>query len=203
MDNQKVLIGLAVVAILAVVYCNWCNKSTKNEKKKEKFTSAQNLLNAKTYTYIPVQDCPDCPTSRPDFAGMTCNSVNTPADIRRMEKQKLKDEIELHYNNPKEMLDTADLLPESDLSGLSFGVDPADDFANKYVWHRTTHARLKRRNWETGAAMIRGDLIIDPGNQSWFQHDNDYRDLTPGFIPKQYCGEVDVEDLTYNMHKVY
>jgi hypothetical protein len=99
------------------------------------------------------------------------------------------------------MLEVADLLPETDISGLSFATDPSDDFANKFVWHRTTNARVKRRNWETGAAMIRGDLIIDPGKQSWFQHDNDFRDLTPGFIPKNYCGEIDVEDLSYNMNK--
>ena len=117
--------------------------------------------------------------------------------------QQIKNEIDLHYRKPREMLNPKDLLPETDVSGLSFGTDPAEDYANKFVWHRTTHARLKRRNWEGGAAMIRGDLIIDPGEQSWFQHDNDYRDLTPGFIPKQYCGEVDVEDLTYNMHKMH
>lgn len=132
---------------------------------------------------------------------MTCNDSNLPKELLGMSKDEIKSEIDLHYRKPMEMVETKDLLPETDLSGLSFGVDPAEDFANKFVWNRTTYARVKRRNWETGSAMIRGDLIIDPGKQSWFQHDKDYRDLTEGFIPKQYCGEIDVADLNYNMSK--
>ena len=171
---------------------------------REAFTYDQIALNAKNYTFIPIRNCQGClPAARPDFASMTCGKNDVPEALRGMTKQQIQQEIDLHYRKPMEMLDTKDLLPETDISGLSFGVDPSEDFANKFVWHRTTTARLKRRNWETGAAMIRGDLIIDPGHQSWFQHDNDYRDLTPGFIPKQYCGEVDVEDLTYNMHKIH
>ena len=209
MDNQNLLIGLAVVVVLFVAYCWWCRKDDssvkkKNTKKRENFTYDQLALNAKNYTFIPSRNCQGClPQARPDFASMTCNTSNVPEALQGMTKEQIQQEIDLHYRKPMEMVDTKDLLPETDISGLSFGVDPGEDFANQFIWHRTTHARLKRRNWETGAAMIRGDLIIDPGKQSWFQHDNDYRDLTPGFIPKQYCGEVDVEDLTYNMSKVH
>jgi len=208
MDNQNLLIGLAVVIVLFVAYCYYnknscmCGNSQKSPSpsRKENFTYDQVALNAKNYTFIPSRNCQGClPQSRPDFASMTCNSSGLPSALQGMSKQQIQDEIDLHYRKPMEMLDTKDLLPETDISGLSFGVDPSEDFANQFVWNRTTHARLKRRNWETGAAMIRGDLIIDPGHQSWFQHDNDYRDLTPGFIPKQYCGEIDVEDLSYNM----
>jgi hypothetical protein len=120
-----------------------------------------------------------------------------------MSKDDIKCEIDLHYRKPMEMVETKDLLPETDLSGLSFGVDPAEDFANKFVWNRTTFARVKRRNWETGAAMIRGDLIIDPGKQSWFQHDNDYRGPDPGLYSKNVLWEIDVEDLSYNMNKIH
>ena len=209
MDNQKLLIGLAVVVALFVAYCWYCRKSDKPDKKKknkkrENFTYDQLALNAKNYTFIPSRNCQGClPQARPDFASMTCNTGGVPAALEGMSADQIEQEIDLHYRRPMEMVDTKDLLPETDISGLSFGVDPGEDFANKFIWHRTTHARLKRRNWETGAAMIRGDLIIDPGKQSWFQHDNDYRDLTPGFIPKQYCGQIDIEDLTYNMHKVH
>lgn len=207
MDNQKLLIGLAVVVVLfvAYMYFNKGSNSAGSEKKassakKENFTYDQLALNAKNYTFIPSRNCQGClPQSRPDFASMTCNASGLPAELQGMSKEQIQQEIDLHYRKPMEMLDTKDLLPETDISGLSFGVDPSEDFANQFIWNRTTHARLKRRNWETGAAMIRGDLIIDPGKQSWFQHDNDYRDLTPGFIPKQYCGEIDVEDLSYNM----
>jgi len=208
MDNQKLLIGLAIVAVLFVAYCYYNKSSVKGAKKsdsaepkRENFTYDQLALNAKNYTFIPSRNCQGClPQSRPDFASMTCNASGVPAALQGMSKEQIQQEIDLHYRKPMEMVDTKDLLPETDISGLSFGTDPSEDFANQFVWNRTTHARLKRRNWETGAAMIRGDLIIDPGNQSWFQHDNDYRDLTPGFIPKQYCGEVDVEDLSYNMN---
>ncbi len=209
MDNQKLLIGLAVVVALFVAYGWYCRKSDKHDKKKknkkrENFTYDQLALNAKNYTFIPSRNCQGClPQARPDFASMTCNTGGVPAALEGMSADQIEQEIDLHYRRPMEMVDTKDLLPETDISGLSFGVDPGEDFANKFIWHRTTHARLKRRNWETGAAMIRGDLIIDPGKQSWFQHDNDYRDLTPGFIPKQYCGQIDIEDLTYNMHKVH
>ncbi len=209
MDNQnKLLIGLAVIVILFIAYCWWCKKDQKSndkkKKKRENFTYDQLALNAKNYTFIPSRNCQGClPSSRPDFASMTCESAGIAEPLQGMSKKQIQDEIDLHYRKPMEIVDTKDLLPETDISGLSFGTDPSEDYANKFVWHRTTHARLKRRNWETGAAMIRGDLIIDPGKQSWFQHDNDYRDLTPGFIPKQYCGEIDVEDLTYNMAKVH
>lgn len=207
MDNQKLLIGLAVVVALFAAYCFYYKKEAPKkrvERPRENFTYDQIALNAKNYTFIPSKNCQGClPESRPDFASMTCNSSGLPDALQGMSKEQIEQEIDLHYRRPMEMVDTKDLLPETDISGLSFGTDPGEDYANKFVWHRTTHARLKRRNWETGAAMIRGDLIIDPGNQSWFQHDNDYRDLTPGFIPKQYCGEVDVEDLTYNMHKIH
>lgn len=204
--NQKLFIGLAVVAVLCIAYYMQYNTSAQknSSKNREDFTYDQIALNAKDYTFIPSRNCQaSLPQARPDFASMTCNTSNVPAALQGMSKEQIQQEIDLHYRKPMEMIDTKDLLPETDISGLSFGTDPGEDFANKFVWHRTTHARLKRRNWETGAAMIRGDLIIDPGNQSWFQHDNDYRDLTPGFIPKQYCGEVDVEDLTVNMSKVH
>ena len=205
MVDQNVLIGLGVVVVLFLGYCWYCRNgsSSKKKKRRENFTYDQVALNAKNYTFIPSKDCVGClPQARPDFASMTCGSKAS-GPLKGMTKEQIQREIDLHYRKPMQMVETKDLLPETDISGLSFGTDPSEDFANKFVWHRTTHARLKRRNWETGAAMIRGDLIIDPGNQSWFQHDNDYRDLTPGFIPKQYCGEIDVEDLTYNMHKVH
>jgi hypothetical protein len=203
-NNYYLLIGLAIIAVLSIGYFYYSSPKPKQNGQKEEFTYDQIALNAKNYTFIPTKDCQGClPQARPDFASMTCNTNQVPDVLKGMTQQQIKDEIDLHYRKPMEMLEVKDLLPESELSGLSFGTDPAEDFANKFVWHRTTHARLKRRNWETGAAMIRGDLIIDPGKQSWFQHDNDYRDLTPGFIPKSYCGEIDVEDLTYNMHKIH
>jgi len=207
MDNQKILIGLGVLVVVFVVYMLYRRTQAKTHHKKantENFSYDQIVLNAKNYTFIPSKNCQGClPSAQPDFASMTCgrNSVSEP--LKGMSKEQIQNEIDLHYRKPMEMLETKDLLPETDISGLSFGVDPGEDFANKFVWHRTTFARLKRRNWESGSSMIRGDLIIDPGKQSWFQHDKDYRDLTPGFIPKQYCGEVDVEDLTYNMSKVH
>lgn len=213
MDSQKLLIGLGVVVGIFILYYWYNSTNTRTSRKnasnniREGFTYDQLALNAKTYTFIPTKECDGClPGARPDFSSMTCGSgggAHADGPLKGMTEQQIKDEIDLHYKKPREMLQTKDLLPETDISGLSFGVDPGTDFANQFVWHRTTHARLKRRNWETGAAMLRGDLIIDPGKQSWFQHDNDYRDLTPGFIPKQYCGEIDVEDLTYNMNKVY
>lgn len=197
-DNTKIIIGIAIIVVLAFGYYYY----TRPERKTEKFTYDQIALNAKNYTFIPSKQCQGClPPARPDFAAMTCNDSNLPKELLGMSKDEIKSEIDLHYRKPMEMVETKDLLPETDLSGLSFGVDPAEDFANKFVWNRTTYARVKRRNWETGSAMIRGDLIIDPGKQSWFQHDKDYRDLTEGFIPKQYCGEIDVADLNYNMSK--
>src|SRR5690606_5437210 len=121
-------------------------------------------LNAKNYTFIPVKNCNGClPAARPDFVSMTCGSApNNASALQGMSKDQVKNQIDMHYRKPMEMLEVKDLLPETDVSGLSFGVDPSEDFANKFVWHRTTHARVKRRNWETGSAMIRGDLIIDP-----------------------------------------
>lgn len=197
--NTNILLGLAIVVALVVAGYSFCGN-----KKKENFTYDQQLLNAKNYTFIPSEDCQGClPQARPNMSSLTCNPSNLPKELQGMSPEQIKAEIDLHYRKPMELVPAKDLLPETDLSGLSYGTDPAEDFANKFVWHRTTHARLKRRNWETGAAMIRGDLIIDPGHQSWFQHDNDFRDLTPGFIPKQYCGQIDVEDLTYNMHKIH
>ena len=214
MDNQKVLIGVAVLVVVALAIWLIYRREHDNKKGKkpansssaqEDFTYDQIALNAKNYTFVPSRNCSDClPKARPDFASMTCNPTGQSGALKGMSKQQIQDEIDLHYRKPMEMLDTKDLLPEEDISGLSFGTDPGEDFANQFVWHRTTTARVKRRNWETGSAMIRGDLIIDPNTGGgWFQHDNDYRDLTPGFIPKQYIGEVDVEDLTYNMHKIH
>jgi hypothetical protein len=200
LDNKNVLIGLGAIVVLLVLYLWWTKKPAQPQKDKspaqrENFTYDQVALNAKNYTFIPSKNCNGClPRSQPDFASITCNSNGDAS-------QRTQQAIDLNYRKPVEMLEVADLLPETDISGLSFATDPSDDFANKFVWHRTTNARVKRRNWETGAAMIRGDLIIDPGKQSWFQHDNDFRDLTPGFIPKNYCGEIDVEDLSYNMNK--
>ena len=205
-QNKWLMVGVAVLVV--VLGYMWLTRRSKKDKKsgsgkKEHFTYDQLALNAKNYTFVPKKNCTGClPNARPDFTSMTCQSGDK-NPLAGMSKEQIKNEIDLHYRKPREMLNPKDLLPETDVSGLSFGTDPAEDYANKFVWHRTTHARLKRRNWEGGAAMIRGDLIIDPGEQSWFQHDNDYRDLTPGFIPKQYCGEVDVEDLTYNMHKMH
>lgn len=200
--NQKILIGVAIVIVLGFAYYYYCYN--KGKSKREAFTYDAIALNAKNYTFIPSKNCNGCnPPARPDFAAMTCNDSNLPKELMGMSKDEIKSEIDLYYRKPMEMVDTKDLLPETDLSGLSYGVDPAEDFANKFVWNRTTFARVKRKNWECGAAMIRGDLIIDPGKQSWFQHDNDYRDLTPGFIPKQYCGEIDVEDLSYNMNQYH
>lgn len=198
--DQRAVVGLLVVAALLVAGYKMYNK----ENKRENFTYDQLLLNAKNYTFIPSEDCKSClPQARPNMASLTCNKSNLPRELQGMSPEKIQSEIDLHYRKPMEMVPTKDLLPDTDLSGLSYGTDPAEDFANKFVWHRTTHARLKRRNWETGAAMIRGDLIIDPGHHSWFQTDLDMRDLTPGFIPKQYCGQIDVEDLTYNQSKIH
>lgn len=211
LSKNQMLIGLGVLVLVVggYYYYTSCMKNSKPEKptkkprKRENFSYDQIVLNAKNYTFIPQAKCSGCtPQSRPDFTSMTC-STGSAGPLKGMSDQQIKDEIDLHYKKPREMLDVKDLLPEPNPSGLNYGVDPGTDFANKTVWHRTTNARVKRKNWESGAAMIRGDLIIDPGQQSWFQHDNDYRDLTPGFIPKQYCGEVDVEDLTYNMHKIH
>jgi len=39
-----------------------------------------------------------------------------------------------------------------------------------------------RRNWESGAAMLRGDLPITPVRQSWFNTRFSYPDLTPGYF---------------------
>ena len=209
MDTKKVLIGVAVAVVVIVAVCYMCKSPAAKEEKKnsqktvEPFTYDQIALNAKNYSFVP-RDNPGCGVqSKPDFVGMTCGGGSAVAGpLQGMTQQQIQNEIDLHYRKPMEMLEVKDLLPEADISGLSFGADPAEDFANKFVWHRTTNARVKRRNWETGAAMIRGDLIIDPGKQSWFQHTNDYRDLTPGFIPKSYCSEIDVEDLSYSMSKV-
>lgn len=210
--NQKIWMWVGIGALVLVIgYYLWAKRSKDDDKKKksskknrEDFTYDQIALNAKNYTFIPSRNCQGClPQSRPDFASMTCNTSDVPEALQGMSKQQIKDEIDLHYRKPMEMLETKDLLPETDISGLSFGTDPGEDYANKFVWSRTTNARFKRRNWETGAAMIRGDLIIDPGQHGWFQTTNDYRDLTPGFIPKQYCGEIDVSDLAYNMNKVH
>lgn len=205
MDNQKLCIGVGLVVAILLAYVYYNRSSSASQKPRENFTYDQIALNAKNYTFIPSKNCQGClPASRPDFASMTCNpSGGAREPLQGMSKDQIQAEIDLHYRKPMQMVDTKDLLPEADISGLAFGVDPSEDFANQFIWHRTTHARLKRRNWETGSAMIRGDLIIDPGKQSWFQHDNDYRDLTPGFIPKQYCGQVDVEDLSYSMNKVH
>lgn len=195
--NNNVLIGLAAVALILIAYNYMCNG-------KEDFTYDQILLNAKNYTFIPSADCQGClPAAGPDMASLTCSGAGLPKELQGMTEEQIQNEIDLHYRKPMEMIDPKDLLPETDLSGLSYGTDPAEDFANKFVWHRTTHARLKRRNWESGAAMIRGDLIIDPGQQSWFQHTNDFRDLTPSWLAKSYCGEVDVEDLSYNQSKIH
>ena len=198
--DQRILLGfVAVLAIIAGSYL-MCDKS----KKRENFTYDQILLNAKNYTFIPSQNCSGClPKARPNMASLTCNQSNLPKELQGMTADQIKSEIDLHYRKPMELVPAQDLLQETNLSGLNYGTDPAEDFANKFVWHRTTHARLKRRNWEGGDSMIRGDLIIDPGHQSWFQHTNDFRDLTPGFIPKQFCGQIDVEDLSYNMNKIH
>ena len=198
--DQRILAGaVAVLAIIAASYY-MCDKSTKREN----FTYDQVLLNAKNYTFIPSQNCSGClPKARPNMASLTCNGSNLPKELQGMTSDQIKAEIDLHYRKPMELVPAQDLLPETNLSGLNYGTDPAEDFANKFVWHRTTHARLKRRNWEGGDSMIRGDLIIDPGHQSWFQHTNDFRDLTPGFIPKQFCGQIDIEDLSYNMNKIH
>lgn len=195
MDKQKTFLISVAVAVIVI------GVSFFFFKKKEYFTHSQLLLNAKNYSFVPQGGCCNTSATRPNFASLTCNTSNIPNALKGMSAQQIKNEIDLHYKKPLQLVDAQQLLPDTDVSGLSYGIDPSEDFANKFVWHRTTHARLKRRNWEGGASMIRGDLIIDPGKQSWFQHDNDFRDLTPGFIPKQYCGQIDVEDLTYNMHK--
>jgi hypothetical protein len=195
------LIAIAVIGALVLLSYHLCSKKSQ----KENFTYDQLALNAKNYTFIPTQDCKGClPKARPDMASLTCNQSNLPKELRGMTQDQIKAEIDLHYRKPMEMVPAKDLLPETDISGLSYGVDPAEDFANKFVWHRTTHARLKRRNWEGGSSMIRGDLIIDPGeNNGWFFSAKDFRDLTPGFIPKMYCSQIDVEDLSYNMSKIH
>lgn len=198
--NKSVVLGLILVAALVAV-----GYSLNKKSKKENFTYDQLLLNAKNYTFIPSEDCQGClPQARPNMTSLTCRSSNLPKELQGMTPEQIKAEVDLHYRKPLELVPAKDLLPETDLSGLSYGTDPAEDFANKFVWHRTTTARLKRRNWEGGSSMIRGDLIIDPGqNTGWFHTDMDFRDLTPGFIPKQYCGQVDVEDLTYQMNKIH
>lgn len=199
--NKNLLVGLVVVAALVYAGYRMCGQ----KGKKENFTYDQLLLNAKNYTFIPSQECKGClPKARPNMTSLTCGSSNVPKALHGMTPDQIKSEIDLHYRKPMEMVPAKDLLPETDLSGLNYGVDPAEDFANKFVWHRTTTARLKRRNWEGGSSMIRGDLIIDPGvNTGWFKSNMDFRDLTPGWAPKNYCGSVDVENLTYNMHKIH
>lgn len=192
--NNLLIVGV-VLAVLVVLYF-----VMSDSKPKEKFYYKQILDDAPTYTFTP----PPIESTRADFGAMVCNPLlNTGAGpLKGMTSDQIKKEVDLYYKKPMEMVEPKDLLPEPSLSGLNAGVDPADDFSNKFVWHRTTHAQLqKRRNWETGAAMIRGDLIIDPGHQSWFQHTNNYQDLTAGFIPKQYCGQINVEDLVYDAAK--
>ena len=199
-NSMNSVLGLSVLAILIFAGFQLSKSSAK-----ENFTYDQIALNAKNYTFIPSQDCKGClPKARPDMSSLTCSSNNLPKELRGMTPDQIKREVDLHYRKPMEMVPVKDLLPETDISGLNYGTDPAEDFANKFVWHRTTHARLKRRNWETGSAMIRGDLIIDPGQKiGWFSHTNDYRDLTPSWAAKNYCGLVDSEDLSYNMNIVH
>jgi hypothetical protein len=199
-NSMNSILGLAVLAILIFAGFQLSKSSAK-----ENFTYDQIALNAKNYTFIPSQDCKGClPKARPDMSSLTCSSNNLPKELRGMTPDQIKREVDLHYRKPMEMVPVKDLLPETDISGLNYGTDPAEDFANKFVWHRTTHARLKRRNWETGAAMIRGDLIIEPGHHSWFNSTLGLSDITPSFISKQYaCPLIDVEDLSYNMHKIH
>lgn len=201
--DKNVLLGLAAVVLLAVVLYNCSEKFT--AKSTEGFTSDQLLLNAKNYTFVPQQrNSAMLPQARPDFATMTCGSSGLPQELRGMSAEQIKSEIDLHYRKPMELLTADTLLPETDLSGINFTNDPATDFANKFVWHRTTHANLKRRNWESGAAMIRGDLPgILPNSRGWFTSPLDQRDLNTGFIPTQYCGQVSVEDTFWNMPKIY
>lgn len=212
-SNQQLLIGGGVLLLVVFLYMYY-NKGSSHDsdsgkknhnkrKNKENFTYDQILLNAKNYTFVPEKQCSGClPQARPDFTSMTCSSSSS-VPLNTQSRHEVKNQVDMSNKKPRELLEVKDLLPEPNVSGLNYGVDPGTDFANKTVWHRTTSARIKRRNWEGGAAMIRGDLIIDPGQQSVFQHTKDYRDLTPGFIPKTYCGEVDVEDLSYNMHKIH
>jgi len=201
--DKNVLLGIVAVVLLAVVLYN-CYGNSSGEK--EGFTSDQLLLNAKNYTFVPIQrNSAMLPQARPDFASMTCGSSGLPQELQGMSADQIKAEIDLHYRKPMELLTADTLLPETDLSGINFTNDPATDFANKFVWHRTTHANLKRRNWESGAAMIRGDLpLANNPNSGWFQTTLSLRDGTQGFIPKNYfCSGVDVQDLSVNMYKQY
>lgn len=205
-QDKGVMVAVAVL-IIVLAYL-WMNRDcgsgasaapeTFRSAKREHFIRDQELLNASTYTYVPEAPVGE---DRPDFGTMCGGAGNDlPAELQGMTEDEIKNEIDLHYRKPMEMVDSADLLPEENLSGLSYGADPAD--SNKFVWHRTTHARLKRRNWEGGSALIRGDLVLIPEKHSWFNTSMDMRDLTPSFINKEYRGLVDVEDLTYNMHSV-
>lgn len=201
--DKNVLLGIAAVVLLAVILYNCSEKFT--AKPTEGFTSDQLLLNAKNYTFVPQQrNSAMLPQARPDFATMTCGSSGLPQELRGMSAEQIKSEIDLHYRKPMELLTADTLLPETDLSGINFTNDPASDFANKFVWHRTTHANLKRRNWESGAAQIRGDLpIANNPNSGWFQTTLSLRDGTRGFIPLDYCLNVNTEDLAVNMYKQY
>jgi hypothetical protein len=209
--NKGMLI--AVVFLALVLAWLWMNKDgcgcgpkqlQERPRERENFTSDQVALNAKTYTFIP--DAPlDGAGGRPDFSTMCGGSgSNLPAELRGMSEEDIQKEIDLHYRKPMQMVDTADLLPEVDVSGINHLTDPAEDFANKTVWHRTTSAILKPRSLECGAAMIRGDNLIFPDPPSnWFHHSRNISDLTPSFINKQYEGTIDVEDLSYNMHAIH
>ena len=129
MDNQKLLIGLGILIVAILGYCYYCKNN--KEKQVENFTYDQVALNAKNYTFIPSRNCQGClPESRPDFASMTCNASGVPEPLQGMTKEQIQQEIDLHYRKPMEMVDTKDLLPETDISGLSFGTDPSEDFAN-------------------------------------------------------------------------
>ena len=52
MDNQKLLIGLAVVVVLFVAYCMWCKKDESSEKKKVKDKKRENF----TYDQLEKDD---------------------------------------------------------------------------------------------------------------------------------------------------
>jgi len=55
--------------------------------------------------------------------------------------------------------------------------------------YRPTDIKLKRR-YESGAAMIRGDLHITPIKSEWFNTTRDEQDLTPGFFQFDNGGDI-------------
>lgn len=199
LQKTDTYIAVAVIILLGVLagYYLYTMYSCRCVKK-EQFALRGALMDSQVADGARAYDFTAAPAAcgsvidveKPDFVMMTCPQKA----MKTTQPMSIKDKIDYNYDGPK----TEDLLPDVDISGLSFSNDPAADLFNKTVWHRSTHANLKR-NFEGGAAMIRGDLPIVPVKNTWFNTTYDQRDLTPGFIPIIYNANVDREDLVYNM----